>query len=370
MKYIGIMSGTSLDGIDAVICEFTDDDQVQLIAKCSLPFEPELQADLQKLLREFNLHLRELGELEVRLAINYAAAVTKLLDISQVSADEIIAIGCHGQTVYHDPYNQYPFSLQLVDGNKLAQLTRIDVVCDFRRMDMAYGGQGAPLTPVFHKYFLQGIQARVILNLGGIANITVLEPNNEQVIGFDTGPANCLIDLWVQDKFQLAYDKNGDLARSGQIIPELLAEMLQDPYFSLAAPKSTGKEIYHLAWVQQHLMALNLVNYSDVDVLRSLLELTAITVSDAIKGVILPEQVEAIYACGGGAYNQFLLERIAANSQIQVKTTQELGIDVDQMEAIAFAWFAKRRIEKLPANYETVTGARQKCILGALYAGK
>lgn len=370
MKYIGIMSGTSLDGIDAVICEFTDDDQVQLIAKCSLPFEPQLQADLQRLLREFNLYLREFGELEVRLAINYATAVNKLLDLAQISAGEITAIGCHGQTVYHDPYNQYPFSLQLVDGNKLAQLTGIDVVCDFRRMDMAYGGQGAPLTPVFHKYFLQGTQARVILNLGGIANITVLEPNNEQVIGFDTGPANCLIDLWMQAKFQLAYDKNGDLARSGQIIPELLIKMLQDPYFSLAAPKSTGKEIYHLAWVQQHLMALNLVNYSDVDVLRSLLELTAITVSDAIKGVILPEQVEAIYACGGGAYNQFLLERIAANSQIQVKTTQELGIDVDQMEAIAFAWFAKRRIEKLPANYETVTGARQKCILGALYAGK
>lgn len=370
MKYIGIMSGTSLDGIDAVICEFTDDNQVQLIAKCSLPFEPELQADLQKLLREFNLHLRELGELEVRLAINYATAVTKLLDIGQILANEIIAIGCHGQTVYHDPYNQYPFSLQLVDGNKLAQLTGIDVVCDFRRMDMAYGGQGAPLTPVFHKYFLQGEQARVILNLGGIANITVLEPNNEQVIGFDTGPANCLIDLWMQAKFQLSYDKNGDLARSGQIIPELLAHMLQDPYFSLAAPKSTGKEIYHLALVNQHLGALSLVNYSDVDVLRSLLELTAITVSDAIKGVILSEQVEAIYACGGGAYNQFLLERIATNSQIQVKTTQELGIDVDQMEAIAFAWFAKRRIEKLPANYETVTGARQKCILGALYAGK
>ncbi len=370
MKYIGIMSGTSLDGIDAVICEFTDDDQVQLIAKCSLPFEPELQADLQKLLREFNLHLREFGELEVRLASNYATAVNKLLDLGQIPANEIIAIGCHGQTVYHDPYNQYPFSLQLVDGNKLAQLTGIDVVCDFRRMDMAYGGQGAPLTPVFHKYFLQGTQARVILNLGGIANITVLEPNNEQVIGFDTGPANCLIDLWVQAKFQLAYDKNGDLARRGQIIPELLAEMLQDPYFSLAAPKSTGKEIYHLAWIQQHLSTLGLINASHADVLRSLLELTAITVSDAVKGVILPEQVEAIYACGGGAYNQFLLERIAANSQIQVKTTQELGIDVDQMEAIAFAWFAKRRIEKLPANYETVTGARQKCILGALYAGK
>lgn len=370
MKYIGIMSGTSLDGIDAVICEFAAENRVELIAKCSLPFEPELQADLQKLLRGFTLHLRELGELEVRLAINYAAAVAKLLDLSQINASEITAIGCHGQTVYHDPYNQYPFSLQLVDGNKLAQLTGIDVVCDFRRMDMAHGGQGAPLTPVFHKYFLQGTQARVILNLGGIANITVLEPNNEQVIGFDTGPANCLIDLWMQDKYQLAYDKNGELARSGVVIHELLGQMLQDPYFSLAAPKSTGKEIYHLEWVQQHLDALDLINASPADVLRSLLELTAITVADAIKGVIAPAQVEAIYACGGGAYNQFLLERIAANSQVHVKTTQELGIDVDQMEAIAFAWFAKRRIEKLPANYETVTGARQKCILGALYAGK
>ena len=370
MKYIGIMSGTSLDGIDAVICEFSADNQVQLIAKCSLPFEPQLQTDLQKLLRDFTLHLRELGELEVRLAINYAAAVAKLLDLAKLEASDITAIGCHGQTVYHDPYNQYPFSLQLVDGNKLAQLTGIDVVCDFRRMDMAYGGQGAPLTPVFHKYFLQGMQARIILNLGGIANITVLDPSSEQVIGFDTGPANCLIDLWMQDSYQLKYDENGALARNGQIIPELLARMLQDPYFSLAAPKSTGKEIYHLVWIQQHLQALNLEQAAAGDILRSLLELTAITVADAIKTVINPAQVEAIYACGGGAYNQFLLERIAENSQIKVRTTKELGIDVDQMEAIAFAWFAKRRVEKLPANYETVTGASQKCILGALYAGK
>lgn len=367
MKYIGIMSGTSLDGIDAVLCEFGIENKLQVLAKVSLPFDLQLQQDLQALLRSFSCHLKEFGELEVRLAINYAQAVQQLLDDSGIAPQEVKAIGCHGQTVFHDPYNQYPFSLQLVDGNKLAQLTGINVVCDFRRMDMAYGGQGAPLTPVFHHYFLSADRTRVILNLGGIANITILDPNTSKVIGFDTGPANCLIDLWVQDKFDVGYDKDGLLATQGKIIPTLLEQMLKDEYFNLPAPKSTGKEIYHLVWIKQQLIADNQTNVSDYHVLRTLVELTAKTVSDAICSHVEPSKVEAIYACGGGAYNKFLLEQIANNSGITVRTTEEVGIDVDQLEAIAFAWFAKRRIEKLPANYESVTGASQRCILGALY---
>lgn len=366
VNYIGIMSGTSLDGIDAVLCSFDSNDKLTVLAKCSIPFDQELQADLQQLLRTFSIYLKELGELEVRLAHDYAKAVTLLLKSADLTPDKITAIGCHGQTVFHEPVSKFPFSLQLLDGNKLAQLTGINVVCDFRRMDMAYGGQGAPLTPVFHKYFLSGAKPRVILNLGGIANITVLDPASEKVTGFDTGPANCLIDLWVQDRFGLSYDKDGVLAKSGTVIAELLEIMLKDEYFHLPAPKSTGKEIYHLEWIKTKLMqAAN--QYSDKDVLRTLTELTAKTVADAIHNQIPASSVEAIYACGGGAFNGFLLERIAVNSGIPVTTTKELGIDVDQLEAIAFAWFAKRRVEKKPANYESVTGASQKCILGALY---
>jgi anhydro-N-acetylmuramic acid kinase len=366
MNYIGIMSGTSLDGIDAVLCNFDSNNKLTVLAKCSIPFERELQADLQQLLRTFTLHLKELGELEVRLAYDYAKAVELLLNSANLSPDEITAIGCHGQTVFHEPTSKYPFSLQLLDGSKLAQLTGINVVCDFRRMDMAYEGQGAPLTPVFHKYFLSGTKPRIILNLGGIANITVLDPASKNVTGFDTGPANCLIDLWVQDRFGLPYDKDGVLARSAMVITELLDIMLEDEYFQLPAPKSTGKEIYHLDWIKAKL-AQATTQYSDEDVLRTLTELTAQTVADAIASQISAASVEAIYACGGGAFNGFLLERISHNSGIRVTTTKELGIDVDQLEAIAFAWFAKRRVEKKPANYESVTGASQKCILGALY---
>ncbi|AUR52226.1 anhydro-N-acetylmuramic acid kinase [Aquella oligotrophica] len=366
MNYIGIMSGTSLDGIDAVLCNFDNNDKLTVLAKCSIPFDRGLQADLQQLLRTFTLHLKEFGELEVRLAYDYAKAVKLLLKSANLNHNEITAIGCHGQTIFHEPIGKYPFSLQLLDGNKLAQLTGINVVCDFRRMDMAYGGQGAPLTPVFHKYFLSGTKPRVILNLGGIANITMLDPASENVTGFDTGPANCLIDLWVQDRFGLPYDKDGVLAKSGTVIAELLEIMLKDEYFQLPAPKSTGKEIYHLDWIKAKL-AQATAQYSDEDVLCTLTELTAQTVADAIASQISTSSVEAIYACGGGAFNGFLLERISHNSGIQVTTTKELGIDVDQLEAIAFAWFAKRRVEKKPANYESVTGASQKCILGALY---
>jgi len=366
MNYIGIMSGTSLDGIDAVLCSFDSNDKLTVLAKVSMAFDKQLQADLQQLLRTFTLHLREFGELEVRLAYDYARVVNQLLADAGLASDQITAIGCHGQTVFHDPHNNFPFSLQLVDGNKLAQLTNINVVCDFRRMDMAYGGQGAPLTPVFHKYFLSGIKTRIILNLGGIANISILNPDIDKIIGFDTGPANCLIDLWVQNKFNKPYDENGLIAKSGRIIPELLTIMLGDEYFQLPPPKSTGKEVYHLDWINTQLAKCR-KEYTNEEVLRTLVELTAKTVADAILKEVDLSEVEGIYTCGGGAFNGFLLERIADLSNMRVTTTKELGIDVDQMEAIAFAWFAKRRIEKLPANYESVTGASQKCILGALY---
>lgn len=367
MLYIGIMSGTSLDGIDCVLCDFDDRNKVKIIANHSIKFSNALHKDLEQLLTTFTIHLKQLGELEVRLATDYAKAVKELLDKSAVKAQDIIAIGCHGQTVFHEPLGDYPFSLQLVDGNKLAALTGIKVVCDFRRMDMAFGGSGAPLTPAFHQGFLNSAQEkRVILNLGGIANITILDPNNSKVIGFDTGPANCLMDLWVQDKFKLPYDANGEIANTGQIIPPLLQSMLNESYFKLTAPKSTGKEVFHLAWIQYHLHLSQTASNSSQDILRTLLELTAITVADAIKGYA-NHGVDAIYACGGGAYNKLLLKRIATLANTKVDTTNILGINVDLVESVAFAWFAKQRIEGKTANYSSVTGSSRRCQLGAIY---
>ena len=368
MYYIGIMSGTSLDGIDCVLCDFaTGVNELQIVAEYSQKFSPDLHRDLEELLRTFTIHLKQFGELEVRLAIDYADAVKKLLAKVNISAEQVMAIGCHGQTVFHDPLSNYPFSLQMVDGNKLAALTGIKTVCDFRRMDMAFGGSGAPLTPAFNQGFLNSItEQRVILNLGGIANITILDRGGDNVIGFDTGPANCLIDLYVQDKFNQAYDANGDLARQGKVIPELLAQMLTDPYFAMNFPKSTGKEVFHLAWITQQLSMFNHPYLAELDILTTLTELTAQSVADGI-GMATNEPIDAIYVCGGGAYNGYLLARIAELSQARVSTTEELGLGVGLAESVAFAWFAKMRIEHKPANYSSVTGSTRRCLLGTIY---
>jgi anhydro-N-acetylmuramic acid kinase len=318
-------------------------------------------------LRTFTIHLKQFGELEVRLACDYASAVTELLAKANITAGQVVAIGCHGQTVFHDPLSKYPFSLQMVDGNKLAAMTGIKTVCDFRRMDMAFGGSGAPLTPAFNQGFLNSsTEQRVILNLGGIANITILDRHGDNVIGFDTGPANCLIDLYVQSKFNQAYDANGDLARQGKVIPQLLAQMLQDPYFAMAFPKSTGKEVFHLEWIKQQLTQFNQANLADLDIIATLTELTAQSIADGIR-VASQAKIDAIYACGGGAYNAYLLERIGKLTAAKVSTTEDLGMGVGLAEAVAFAWFAKMRIEHKQANYSSVTGTSRRCLLGTIY---
>lgn len=367
MYYIGIMSGTSLDGIDCVLCDFAENEnKLRVVADYNCKFSAELHRDLQELLSSFTLHLKQFGELEVRLAIEYAGAVTALLAKTQLSAHDIMAIGCHGQTVFHEPLGEYPFSLQMVDGNKLAALTGIKTVCDFRRMDMAFGGSGAPLTPAFHQGFLNSIdEQRVILNLGGIANITMLDRYGDNVIGFDTGPANCLIDLYVQDKFGCAYDAGGKLAASGTVIPQLLAQMLEEPYFQMRFPKSTGKEVFHLEWINNQLQRYGQDNLAPIDIVATLTELTAKSVADGIAQTGI--KADVIYACGGGAFNRYLLERIAVLSHTRVMTTVALGVEVGLVEAIAFAWFAKMRIEFQPANYCSVTGASRQCLLGTIY---
>lgn len=381
---IGMMSGTSLDGVDAVLCQFhsVDDDNdepVELLATVSEPFPDDLRQALLALttpngVQDFikNNQLAFQSELDVFgwASVFYAEfashLVKRLLETAQALPEDVVAIGCHGQTVRHRP--EWGFSLQLLDPNVLAERTGIAVVSDFRRRDMAVGGQGAPLVPAFHQaVFSDNENLRVILNLGGIANITVLD-GSENVIGFDTGVANLLIDGWCQRHTEQAFDKNGNWAKSGQIIEPLLSRLLAHPFFALPYPKSTGREDFNLAWLDSELEKLghdfpNLA-YSPADVQATLTELTAVSVADAIRAVA-NEQNGELFVCGGGAFNHYLLSRLQANlPNWDVQTTEAIGLSPVWVEAVAFAWLAQQTILNQPSNLPSVTGAKKAVVLG------
>ncbi len=381
---VGMMSGTSLDGLDAVLCQFYEidddnDEPVEILATVSAPFPDDLRAVLLALTQPngvadliknnrlaFESELDVFGWASVFYAEFAASLVNGLLEKAQVTPDEVMAIGCHGQTVRHRP--QWRFSLQLLDPNTLAERTGIAVVSDFRRRDMAVGGQGAPLVPAFHQaMFGQSNKRRVILNLGGIANITVLD-GTDNVIGFDTGVANLLIDAWCQRHTEQAYDKNGDWARSGQVIEPLLKALLAHPYFALPAPKSTGREDFNMAWVDSILEQVahqhpNLA-YSPADVQATLSELTAVSVAQAI--MYTTDNVTGeLFVCGGGAYNGLMLARLQAHlPQWLVTTTADIGLSPLWVEATAFAWLAQQTLINAPSNLPSVTGANKAVVLG------
>ena len=364
MYYIGVMSGTSLDGIDAVLVK-DKNGKLEVINTITRKFPDDLKSDLETLLVDFTVHLKKLGEIEVYLSRCYADCINELINVAKISKDEIKAVGCHGQTVFHSPREKYSFTMQLVDGNIVALNTSIPTVVDFRRMDMALGGDGAPLAPAFHQDYLKSnYENRVILNLGGIANITVLDNKGENVIGFDNGPANCLMDLWIQKCKSLKYDKNGDWAKSGKINEKLLIELLNEEYLNLEPPKSTGKELFNLQWLEDKLSCF--VSIKQENVQATLCELTAITIANDIKK-FCPD-INAVYSCGGGAFNIFLHERLSELlPNVKISSTQELGIDPLWVEAIAFAWLAKQRVEKKTGNLPSVTGAKEKAMLGTIY---
>lgn len=276
--YIGIMSGTSMDGVDAVLVSF-DQIAVRQVGFRSLLFPEDLRDDLHAVVKAGTVTLAALGEIDHRLALVYADCVNHLIAETGVGRHAVKAIGCHGQTIWHAPGAAYPFTMQIGNGNLLAALTGIPVVTDFRRMDMAFGGGGAPLACGFHQYFLNSRQEkRGILNLGGIANITILAGQDDEVVGFDTGPANCLMDSWIKKCRNLDFDRNGDWAGSGKIIEELLDAMLTEPYFHADPPKSTGRELFNLNWLLPYLRP----GFAAADVQATLLELTALSVAKAV----------------------------------------------------------------------------------------
>jgi anhydro-N-acetylmuramic acid kinase len=362
--YLGLISGTSADSIDAALVSFAGGTP-QVKATYAHPWSASLRERMLALMQEeATLDLDAFGRLDVEIAHCFAEAALKLLQQSGTPARSVRAIGSHGQTVRHRPGGDYPFTLQLGDASVIAERCRIDVVADFRRADIAAGGQGAPLLPALHAMLLarEG-HSRVVLNLGGIANITVLDAHGG-VLGFDTGPANGLLDAWCLRHRGEAFDRDGAFAASGTVNTPLLEALLADPYFALAPPKSTGREHFHLSWLATH---PHLANLSPADVQATLLELTARSVSEAITQQTPPSA--DVLVCGGGTHNHRLMQRLAELLAPRVvSSTAAHGIDPDFLEATAFAWLARQRLLGLPGNLPAVTGARGARVLGAIYS--
>ena len=357
--FVGLMSGTSLDGIDAALVDFSSD-QPNLVATHYQPYDRQLVLALLDIHHPGQNELHRAAMLGNELSRHYAEAVNKLLATAGIEPAQVVAIGNHGQTIRHRPDSHY--TLQLGNHALLAELTGISVVGDFRSRDIAAGGHGAPLVPAFHQAaFGRAGEGRALVNIGGIANITYL-PGNDEVRGFDTGPGNLLMDAWIQSHLDKRYDRDGAWAGSGHVAQPLLQQWLEDPYFASPPPKSTGRDYFNLDWLKATLPD----GMPPADVQATLLELTARSIADAINRFC--PGLGTLFACGGGARNSALLSRIGALlPQITVDKTDALGIDADWVEAIAFAWLAWRFSQRLPGNLPAVTGAAGPRILGALY---
>ncbi|MGP5063096.1 anhydro-N-acetylmuramic acid kinase [Psychrobacter celer] len=406
--YIGMMSGTSLDGMDAVLCQFASDSEntqqpLQLITSHSQNFPARLREvllalcqpngtaaltpnfdepnDLVSELDWFGWASREYSEFA-------SEVINTLLQQADTDSESVLAIGCHGQTVRHRP--QMAVTLQLLDANIIAERTAISVISDFRRRDMAVGGQGAPLVPAFHQaLFADPDSTRVLLNLGGIANITVLPASNHtdndhvgndytdsytpdthsHVVGYDTGPANLLLDAWTALHTDNNYDAGGAWAQSGQVIEPLLNQLLEHPFFTQPHPKSTGREDFNLAWLQDELQTFDQASvytrHSSADVQATLTELTAISASAQINKFITTDKNSSVYVCGGGALNDYLMTRLQAHlPHCYVTTTASLGLDPAWVEAVAFAWLARQTLMGETGNLPAVTGAKKGVVLG------
>lgn len=357
--YIGIMSGTSLDGVDAALVDLSQTSP-RLVSTHYQPYAAQLKKALLALHQAAHNELHQSQLIASILAHEYAKATQSLLEKAGVGAESVQAIGCHGQTVRHCP--EHGYSVQLTNAALLAELSDINVVSDFRSRDIAAGGQGAPLVPAFHDHVLRSPNIhRAILNIGGIANLTDLAPHKD-ASGFDTGPGCLLLDAWIARHKNELYDKDGAWAASGKIIPALLQNLLADPFFAATPPKSTGRDLFNLAWLEKHLNG----DEAAEDVQATLLAFTGESIAAAVKNFCAG--TAEIYVCGGGAHNKALLSHLqGALPHCNIQKTEVLGIAADWMEAIAFAWLAQQTMHLHPANLPAVTGAKHPCILGAIY---
>ena len=355
--YIGVMSGTSLDGIDVALCEI-DSQHCRLITADEYPFDKELKREILEIIDGITT-LKQVGTIDKKLGLAFAHGVNRFLREKEINAEDIRAIGLHGQTLWHEPESEFPFSMQLGDASTVVAHTGINVVSDFRSMDIANGGEGAPFAPAFHQEMFKDLDEKVaVLNIGGMANITLI---GDDLQGWDTGCGNVLLDMWIQKCKGLSYDENGEFARSGELNKDLLNAMLRDEYFNKFPPKSTGREYFNETWFANHLPIFNSIK--DEDIQRTLLELTAQTISNDVKN----SDTELLIVCGGGVKNGLLMQRITELCAIKVMSSDKFGVSSEFMEAMAFAWLAYKRVHKEVVKLSSVTGTSKDSILGGMY---
>ena len=360
--YLGLMSGTSMDGVDAALVDFSGL-HPRLIDGQTYPYPPQLLDELHQLCSPSEDEIVLMGRADRAVAEVFAQAVSSLLKANFIRPDQITAIGSHGQTIRHVPQGEHCFSLQIGDPNTLSCLTGIDVVADFRRKDIALGGQGAPLVPAFHQaVFASNEQARVVLNIGGISNITYLPADKDKpVLGFDTGPGNTLMDAWCHKHTGKNFDFKGAWAAQSSADSGLFTALHNHPYFKQNAPKSTGREMFNLGWLEERLAEYP-VQLREETVQATLVLLTSRTITEQITKL---SDVSQVFVCGGGAQNEFLMECLENElHECELNTTDALGIAADSVEAMAFAWLAYAHINGIEGNIPTVTGARKVAVLG------
>ncbi len=366
-NYIGLMSGTSADSIDAVLACFPRSGKIEIKATHKHAFSDETRMQIQSLMQPDGNDLENAAELDAMLGELFADAARAVLKKADLPAAQLSGIGSHGQTLRHRPGAEHPFSIQIGNPAIIAARTGITTVANFRMSDIAVGGQGAPLVPAFHHWMFHSAAGnRVILNIGGIANVSYLPSDGKSpVLGFDTGPGNTLLDNWIHRHSGKTLDTDGSFAASGQSAPALLHLLLGDPYFQRMPPKSTGREYFHLSWLSRYLEKLA-APVSARDVQTTLSHLTAQSIAHAIH-TWLPG-TNAVYVCGGGSRNQYLMKVLKENLPgVPVQTTEALGLDPAWVEAAAFAWLAYRTLAGKPGNLPSVTGAKKAVILGGIY---
>ncbi|ASY38304.1 anhydro-N-acetylmuramic acid kinase [Taylorella equigenitalis] len=357
--FIGLMSGTSTDGVDAVLCTICETEKIKILGHEYLEFNDDLRSRILNLNEPAFDEITESQLVSVELAKISAQCIANLLLKLNLKPTHIKAIGAHGQTIRHDPKAGY--SLQLNNPSLLSELAQIDVVADFRNADISVGGQGAPLVPAFHSYLFESHMPTAILNLGGFANISIL--NGNDIFGYDIGPCNALMDLWINTHKGENYDDSGKWGASGHCHEVLLEKLLSYKYFSMPAPKSTGRDEFNLAWLMKYLEEVGEIEA--VNVMSTLREMVVSTIHKSVSE--LSSEIKIIYVCGGGVYNQALMSGLNRKSERRFISVQEIGVDPMTVEAMAFAWLAYMNLNKKPLNLTKITGAKRPKILGAYY---
>jgi len=362
--FIGLMSGTSVDSIDSALVNF-DNDNIELLEYNSSPIEKKLKERIFNQVNSDKISKVEIEKLDLELGKIFGNAANKLLQKAEVNSSEVVAIGSHGQTIKHAPNAPSPFSLQIGSPKEIASITNIKTVADFRTADIAAGGQGAPLTPIFHSFILKKnkVTEGIVINIGGICNLTYFNDSTESIIAYDCGPGNCLIDTWSRSNNRGEYDVGGAWASSGKVVTNLLKGMLKDNFFDKHPPKSSGTDYFNLKWINKKLSEFGEISAEDIQ--ATLTELSAQVIFKELKD--LKAEKKPIYLCGGGIHNLFLVKRLEELVENQIFSTSEIGIDADFLEACCFAWLAKERLKKTRFDLSKITGSKEEILLGEIW---